>query len=323
MFIWFITVDKLSQIAEQLVRSGVRPSTRRVYDSVQNQYVSFCQSHGLVAVPASEHTILLFVAQLFVKGLKASSVRVYMSSIRSLHVQNGFVEGVTNTDRVKLAIRAIEINQAPPVQKLPITLTILQKVHVIIDHSNYSSILIWCAMCVAHFACLRTGEFVAKSQTDISSCLFRHNVNITNNSVQLHLRNSKTDTSNRGTDIVIGCTNQSICAHCIMHKFCLTRDEYNSHDKPLYIFQNGMVLTRQLFIKQTRLYLSLIGVDPSLYSGHSYRAGGATTAAIAGLHDWEIKRLGRWKSHTYHRYIRPCLTDDKSIAARMFQNQNK
>ena len=100
--------------------------------------MSFCHDHGLVPVPCSEQTILLFIAQLYVNGLKASSVRVYMSAIRSLHIQDGHNDYVTNTDRVKLAIRAIEIPQPPPVQKLPITLDLLQKMYLIIDHLDYN-----------------------------------------------------------------------------------------------------------------------------------------------------------------------------------------
>ena len=50
--------------------------------------------------------------------------------------------------------------------------------------------------------------------------------------------------------------------------------------------------------------LTRLGLNPSLYSGHSLCIGGATTAAMAGLRDWEIKSLGCWKSNTYQTYIR-------------------
>ena len=285
--------------------------------------MSFCLDHGLVPVPCSEQTILLFIAQLYVNGLKASSVRVYMSAIRSLHIQDGHNDYVTNTDRVKLAIRAIEIPQPPPVQKLPITLDLLQKMYLIIDHLDYNSSMIWTAMCTAHFGCLRAGEFTVKNQNYNDTSLFRKDVNITTTVVILKLRTSKTDTSNTGTDITIACTSRNICAHCSMIHYCKTRDQLHSCDKPLFMFSNGLILSRDLFIKQTRLYLSMIGLDPSLYSGHSYRAGSATTAALAGLQDWEIKKLGRWKSDTYQRYIRPCVSYDSTVASKMCNESYK
>ena len=72
----------------------------------------------------------------------------------------------------------------------------------------------------------------------------------------------------------------------------------------LFQFSNGCVMTRALFVQQTKMYLSLLGFNSSQYSGHSFRSGGATTAAAAGLLDWEIKLLGRWTSDAYRRYIR-------------------
>ena len=44
--------------------------------------------------------------------------------------------------------------------------------------------------------------------------------------------------------------------------------------------------------------------DPGGYSGHSFRAGAATTAAKAGVEDSVIKALGRWESSAYLIYMR-------------------
>jgi hypothetical protein len=41
-----------------------------------------------------------------------------------------------------------------------------------------------------------------------------------------------------------------------------------------------------------------IGYDPKLYGLHSLRAGGATSAANAGVQDRLFKRHGRWRSET-------------------------
>ncbi|WP_245839126.1 site-specific integrase [Nocardia donostiensis] len=52
-------------------------------------------------------------------------------------------------------------------------------------------------------------------------------------------------------------------------------------------------------------YAARAGLDPTLFSGHSLRAGFATQAALGGAADREIMRQGRWSNpRTVHGYIR-------------------
>jgi len=52
-------------------------------------------------------------------------------------------------------------------------------------------------------------------------------------------------------------------------------------------------------------YAERAGLDPTLFGGHSLRAGFATQAALGGASDREIMRQGRWTNpRTVHRYIR-------------------
>ena len=46
---------------------------------------------------------------------------------------------------------------------------------------------------------------------------------------------------------------------------------------------NGSSLTKRLFILKVRELLSAAGLDPSLYSGHSFCIGAATSAVQADL----------------------------------------
>ena len=46
-----------------------------------------------------------------------------------------------------------------------------------------------------------------------------------------------------------------------------------------------------------------MGMNPSVYSGHSFRIGAATTAHAAGMEDSTIRMLGRWESDAVMRYI--------------------
>ena len=123
--------------------------------------------------------------------------------------------------------------------------------------------------------------------------------------VVVTMKSSKTDRQNRGFSVIIGCNEHEDCAYCAMQIYIAKHSILAGSDRPLYMYENGTPLTKALLVKHTKLYLSLVGYNPEEYCGHSYRIGGATTAAAAaGLSDWQIKLLGRWKSNAYQRYIR-------------------
>lgn len=59
------------------------------------------------------------------------------------------------------------------------------------------------------------------------------------------------------------------------------------------------------------------GLDASKLGAHSLRAGCATQAAKKGVHATGIKRLGRWKSNVYERYIRFSTVWEDAPAAKL------
>ena len=46
-----------------------------------------------------------------------------------------------------------------------------------------------------------------------------------------------------------------------------------------------------------------LDLNQNEYTTHSIRAGAATTAAQLGFSDWEIQRIGGWKSATYRNIL--------------------
>ena len=135
--------------------------------------------------------------------------------------------------------------------------------------------------------------------------------------MSVRIKCSKTDKKNTGFDVVMGCTGLDICGHCALLDYMHSKDqgEMLAH-LPLFVLQ-GSPLSKEVFVTETRLYLALIGQDPSKFSGHSYRSGCATSAAMAGLSDWEIKLMGRWTSDAYQRYIRAPVALLASFAQRV------
>lgn len=74
-------------------------------------------------------------------------------------------------------------------------------------------------------------------------------------------------------------------------------------DGPLFAWPDGRPYLYKQFMTRLRTLPTLGQDDSTAYGAHSFRRGGATLAARAGLRAEEIKALGDWRSDTYQRYI--------------------
>lgn len=292
------------------MRSGVRPSTRSTYEAGALRFVRFCDQYKLTPQPASEETILRFIAFLHLQQLAPSTVRVYLAAVRSLHINSGYPPPPTDKPRILKAIRAMEITSEGPKTKLPITLDILQKLGTVVPPFASGGCM-WPAMTLAFFGCLRAAEFtVTKGIFSAGKHLCVGDIELKRSPegtvcLALQLRHSKTDHYNHGCVITIGCSGNDICCPCVLQDYLAYRKLQGSclSSSPLFV-HHGKALSKMSFVNDTRLYLALIGLQGPAFSGHSYRSGSATSAAMAGFQDWEIKLMGRWTSSAYQRYIR-------------------
>jgi hypothetical protein len=220
-----------------------------------------------------------------------------------------------------MALRSLEINSKATRKKLPITIEVLRKIQMRLPNT-YNETMMWAVMTLAHFGLLRAAEFTVNSKYDHSQHLSLSDISFHVDKgvgyFRMFIKRSKTDKHNKGFSLYIGCSDTNICAYCAMNVYYQkTATLGKNHNRPLFIFQNGVSLSRALFVSNVKMYLALAGIDPRGYSGHSFRIGGATTAAAAGLADWEIKILGRWSSDTYQRYIRTPTSSLIGFAKRM------
>ncbi len=119
--------------------------------------------------------------------------------------------------------------------------------------------------------------------------------------IQIRIKQSKTDPFRRGIDLFVGRTGAALCPVSAILDYLSMR---GMSPGPLFKFNDGRPLSRQLFVEAVRKGLKLAGVNQDKYCGHSFRIGAATTAAARGVEDSIIKTLGRWESLAYLQYVR-------------------
>ena len=259
--------------------------------------------------PASEPVLILFVAELS-QRLCHSSVRCYLSAVRHWHISQGGGDPLANSLRLQLALKGLRRKKPRASDsRLPITPYILKRIRSVLatNPKKCDNIMLWAACCLGYFAFLRSGEMTIPSAEKFDSGWHLTPLDIAVDNVkhpsfmQVRLKGSKTDQTRLGVNLYLGRTFNDLCPVAAMLTYLMIRGFDHG---PLFQLQNGQPLTRQKLVDMLRTTLSMAGIDPTHYSGHSFRIWAATTAAANGINDSTIQTLGRWASDSFNRYIR-------------------
>ena len=119
--------------------------------------------------------------------------------------------------------------------------------------------------------------------------------------IRVHLKVSKCDQFGKVVNVFLGVTGCPLCPVTACSAYTAVREPTAG---PFFIQGDGTPLSKGSFVQQVKALVSDVGLDASLYSGHSFRIGAATSAAQAGIQDSTIQALGRWSSGAFLTYVR-------------------
>jgi len=284
-----------------MVKAGYAFNSQKAYSSGMVRYFKFCSVYSLDPLELSEVNLLRFIAYMSHQGLLARTIRVYLAGLRSWLVRTGYSHIQVYTPRVKLALKSIERDNPPPVRVAPLTLSLLSRFTLYL-HPSLDNVMLMAAYSLAYFACLRSAEFCWDDS--LSQGLSRRDVRISDSSppsLTLTVRASKTLI--HGFTVVLGCTGILICPVCLMRAYL--RMGGSPGGGPLFSYRDGRSLSYSRLVLSLKAVLARMGLNPNLYSSHSFRAGSATDAAAMGASAHFIQSLGRWRSAAYLAYLRP------------------
>ena len=95
----------------------------------------------------------------------------------------------------------------------------------------------------------------------------------------------------------LGATGSDVCPVALILSYMVLRG-HNSG--PFFRFSNGIGLTRDRFVSAVRSALDSAGYSSSLYAGHSFRIGAATTVAQCGIPDSSDQNPGTMAKCSVH-----------------------
>ena len=259
-------------------------------------------------VPMPNRMLCLFVAFL-ARTLPHSSIKVYLSGIRALHIDQEFPDLLSDCLRLQRVVRGIKRCQGTPSStRLPITDDLMLVIWQSLDLSLPDHQMFWAACSLGYFSFLRASEFTVPNLSTFSVSVHLSVHDIAVNSSVARIKGSKTDPFRKGCFVHIGLGRHPLCTVQAMMSYLASRGDAPG---PLFLFTTGQPLTHTSLTDWLRWILASAWI-PGNFSSHSFRIGAATVAASNGVPGHLIQTMGRWSSNAYQLYIR---TPADSLAA--------
>lgn len=283
-----------SEIATQVsefIRAAHSDSTRKAYRSDLKQFLRWGGS-----VPSSPEMVASYIS-FYASTRKPATLARWLVSIGKAHTTKGLTDP-TNNDLVRAVSRGIRRScpcrqlQATPAVKEDIIAMVNTMGDRLKDQRDRALLLLGFA------GASRRSELVGLNVGDIQEV--REGLTVT-------IQRSKTDQEGRGRKVGIPFARGRACPVRALQDYL---EESGISEGPIFrsITRHGELGGRlsgnavSLIIKARA---EAAGLDPTNYSGHSLRAGLATSAAAAGIPSYKVRQqTGHKNDAMLQRYIR-------------------
>ncbi|XP_078509305.1 integrase/recombinase xerD homolog [Lissotriton helveticus] len=301
-------VEAWCPIAPDLIAASVAPKTKSRYERDWQVYRAVLQSKKGVG-EFTPQGVLSFIVSQKDGGRSLALVRRQLSAIAFF----AGIKGVTDPTkdlRVRRAMKGWErLVPGEKDSRRPIDSKRLVNILGALPQvcwSHYEVQLLQLAYSLAFFGAFRVSELVPNSKMDRQGGIAVDDVVMAAGLLQVRVRRSKTDPLGKGVWVQLRASQGAgYCPVMLMERFMQMRP--GCEDNRLLVHEDGTPLTKFQFTRICKRALELLGEDIAHFTSHSFRIGAATTAAELGLSPGAIKRVGRWNSASFERYVRPQL----------------
>jgi integrase len=301
-----LTETDAQRIAAALT-AAVTESTRTVYAHHWRGWERWCAARGIAPLPAAPAAICAYLAHRATEDVSASAIDGACSAISYVHRSHGHPNPIQNEAlrQVRRGLRRT-LGTAPRRLARPLTTDDITQILGVIDRSSLKGARDAAIILLGYASALRRSELTDLALADLETQPA---------GLLLHIRRSKTDPE----------------AHCqlvpVAHGHHLGTDPVAALDAwlqmrgttpgPVFVSLRTGTLTNdpisgEAIARMLRARARAAGLSPERITGHSLRAGHATTAAAAGV---PLDRIALQTRHRriatlIDRYIRPAQALD-------------
>lgn len=275
-------------------------NTQRAYASDWKHFMTWCKRRYKSFLPASPDDVANYIRVCAESmKLKISTVRRRVSSIAEAHNRNGF-KSPCGEWVVRNTMRRLTRELGEPARgKQPI---LVEDLKAMLSHCppTLTGIRDKAVLLIGFAGAFRRSELVAVNVEDITT---------SDEGIVIMIRGSKTDQKREGRKVAIPYGKELIT--CPVKALLTWLDAANISKGPVFRAMTKFERARttrtngRTVAEIVKKYCTLIGKRVSSFSGHSLRAGLATSAAIAGASEASIqKQTGHKSLLILRRYIR-------------------
>ncbi|MBS45588.1 MAG: integrase [Nocardioides sp.] len=296
-----LTSQDLDRITEA-VAAGRARSTRRTYAWQWGRFEDWCAGRGVPSMPATPATVCASLTDFAAQGVAAGTIECACAAIRAAHETEGEQNPIEDLS-VKVVRRGLRrmIGTAPRRQTRPLSTDEIRRMVTQIDRTTARGTRDAAIILLGFASALRRSEVAGLALADIE---------LKPDGLLIRVRKSKTDPEARGQLVGVAHgqhveTDPVTALHgWLAHRGTRPGQLFTGfhHDRIGTRPFTGSGLARML-----KERAAAAGIPSERISGHSLRAGHATTAAMAGV---GLDRIAAQTRHTristlVEHYIRP------------------
>ena len=269
------------------------------------QYFYFTLYFKIKPLPATVDTLVCFV-EFMSRTSGHPHLKHLLTSVKFLHDALDLKFPV-NSFQLDMTMQGLKRRLARvPFQVLPLSPVILKKMFLHLDMNNLQDRALWCSYLLSFYGLLRKSSAVPESANfSVNKVLVRRNVcvDLQNNMVYLYLGHGKTNNFCKRDVVIPVPGNEDPMMDPVRHLHALFSAVQAGPDAPAFTFAQGRFINYTTFTTKLKTLLRKSGYDPKLYSGHSFRRGGATFLHACGGTALMIQASGDWSSQCFTRYL--------------------
>lgn len=302
-----LNLELLAARAAGLAEGARAANTRKAYTSDWAHFTAWCNGHGFAALPAVPATVGLYLAA-HETALAVATLTRRLSAIAVAHRMAGHPMD-TRHPAIRDVMRGLRRAKGSAQDHAEaLTVPLLRRLLAtcgdrLIDQRDRALLL------VGFGAALRRSELVGLDVDDVV---------VVPEGLRVTIRRSKSDQDGEGAVLAVGRTGRETCpaaayAAWLAASGIMEGAVFRGISRHERI---GTRLSTDAVSEIVQKRAAAAGLESALFSGHSMRAGFATSAAQAGIEERLIMRQTRHRSaQTVRRYIREGELFDRNLVA--------